>query len=114
MRISDWSSDVCSSDLVAEARLAVDHRTVAAADHRPGDPGGPGDWAAGARRPVGGVRARTGLRQLPGAVPVLQGLPDAAGAPGGALAMGQRPGRPGAIPAVPGPRNLRYRQPSRR
>src|SRR3546814_17285302 len=109
MRISDWSSDVCSSDLVAEARLAVDHRTVAAADHRPGDPGRPGDRAAGARRPVGGVRARPGLRQLPGAVPVLQGLPGAAGAPGGALAMGPRPARHGAITAVPDLRSLRNR-----
>src|SRR3546814_746263 len=40
MRISDWSSDVCSSDLVADAharsgRAGIDHRNIAS---RPDDP----------------------------------------------------------------------------
>src|SRR3546814_5991778 len=30
MRISDWSSDVCSSDLLRRARIAVDGRSVIA------------------------------------------------------------------------------------
>src|SRR3546814_7146498 len=28
MRISDWSSDVCSSDLLAERGISVDHTTI--------------------------------------------------------------------------------------
>src|SRR3546814_4451553 len=38
MRISDWSSDVCSSDLVGPGlgvgAAPVDHRSAAVADHR--------------------------------------------------------------------------------
>src|SRR3546814_3261076 len=34
MRISDWSSDVCSSDLIVAARFAVDGRDLAQDRHR--------------------------------------------------------------------------------
>src|SRR3546814_2568166 len=33
MRISDWSSDVCSSDLTAESRLKADSHQISAAIH---------------------------------------------------------------------------------
>src|SRR3546814_1051067 len=36
MRISDWSSDVCSSDLVAEALLQLGGELLGLTDHREG------------------------------------------------------------------------------
>src|SRR3546814_12145446 len=78
MRISDWSSDVCSSDLVpADARQDGDSHRPPALDHRGNGPAG-GDGcrahrrtghartAAGARRPVRAAVA-TAVRWLPGA-----------------------------------------------
>src|SRR3546814_4859534 len=66
MRISDWSSDVCSSDLLAERQGRADH---VAATHveQPGDGGGGGDHrglrAARGQAGIGKAsgRAREGL-----------------------------------------------------
>src|SRR3546814_2138466 len=38
MRISDWSSDVCSSDLVAVHRVAAPHHRMPLAQHRADEP----------------------------------------------------------------------------
>src|SRR3546814_8046834 len=79
MRISDWSSDVCSSDLRHPRQC--DHRTLAILDHLGGEAGGrrpslvgdaqrplvapefqqPVDEGAGAARPVDPLRHRAAL-----------------------------------------------------
>src|SRR3546814_9120863 len=52
MRISDWSSDVCSSDLLARADDVVVGRTAAVVFNATGGPAVPGvDWLACAGDP---------------------------------------------------------------
>src|SRR3546814_18417430 len=52
MRISDWSSDVCSSDLIAEDRQAGDVTAIAAGDQR---------FPFARRRDAGGGDAEIGV-----------------------------------------------------
>src|SRR3546814_1910434 len=59
MRISDWSSDVCSSDLRTERARAVEHRgeDAVVVDAEPASAGEPVD-SGDDLRPVGPVAAR--------------------------------------------------------
>src|SRR3546814_12537820 len=62
MRISDWSSDVCSSDLrPGPGRRRSDRRDAGASD--PDQPTDRGDPARRAPVPSGGQRARTAARE---------------------------------------------------
>src|SRR3546814_7262328 len=51
MRISDWSSDVCSSDLQPEVRLGGQRRAPGVDDEEPGAPPSRGGDVIGFRQP---------------------------------------------------------------
>src|SRR3546814_1815324 len=55
MRISDWSSDVCSSDLAGQLRQGSQARSAAPGRPRPPDPLGAAKWSARSRAAHGDV-----------------------------------------------------------
>src|SRR3546814_7944169 len=87
MRISDWSSDVCSSDLSA-ARLAASRRRIAALEGRIGKAASPELFAlghGGMDSCLGGGLARGRLHEI-----FAKEIEDAASASGYALMLAQR------------------------